>query len=339
MSRVYQSVPFSSLKSGNFELVPIRDEDKYAIMQWRNEQINILRQNSILSIADQENYFKNVIDPLFIHKNPKQLIFSFLESGQLIGLVHIDWEKKSAEVSFLTETCRNESAELFIEDWITYLELIKLLADRYLNFKNIFTYAYDIRPNLYIALEKSGFKETQRIKNGIEINNELKDIVIHHVYFSPLYMRLASKEDVDLYFNWANDLLVRELSFNQNQIDYDHHVKWFNSKINNPSYSFFLFENEKKEAVGQVRIETNKDETIIGISIDHKHRGVRYGVKMLLLACRDFFSHHPSIEIVAYIKQGNIASIRTFEKAGFKLASNIQIGGVESLRLLYNGKF
>jgi len=340
--KIYKCLIKNKFINGTYSLVPIRDEDKYQILDWRNSQIEILRQKAPLTKEQQDSYFKNVISKLFDQDQPNQILWSFLENGKLIGyggLVHIDWDTKTAEISFLTETIRNKNAETFINDWLTYLSLIKQAADRYLNFKSIFTYAYDIRPNLYVALEKSGFKETQRITNGIEINKELKDIVIHHFYFNPLFMRLASKGDVDLYFNWANDPLVRELSFNQNEIEYHNHVNWFNSKIENPSYSFYLFENEKKEAVGQVRIETNTNETIIGISIDHKYRGFGHGVKMLLLACRNFSSIHPNNEIVAYIKQNNIASIRTFETAGFKLASKIQIQGFESLRLLYNGKF
>lgn len=80
---------------------------------------------------------------------------------------------------------------------------------RGVKFNSIYTYAYDIRPNLYIALEKAGFTETNRVKNSIEIARKMKDIVIHTYYFDELKMRFANENDADLYFKWANDKVVR----------------------------------------------------------------------------------------------------------------------------------
>ena len=117
MNRIYKNINSNSFNNGMYSLVPIRDEDKYDIMNWRNNQLDILRQETILSIEQQEHYFKTVVDKLFDIEEPKQLLFSFLENNKLIGyggLVHIDWEIKTAEISFLTETSRNINAELFI---------------------------------------------------------------------------------------------------------------------------------------------------------------------------------------------------------------------------------
>jgi hypothetical protein len=43
--------------SGSYSLVPIRFEDRYDIMQWRNEQIYHLRQSQPMTKEDQDAYF------------------------------------------------------------------------------------------------------------------------------------------------------------------------------------------------------------------------------------------------------------------------------------------
>ena len=291
----------------------------------------------LLSKSDQINYFKNVIEPLFSKELPEQVIFSFLKNDLLVGyggLVHINWEEKSAEISFLTETRRSKISEKFISDWSIYLGLIKRVANEYLNFKSIFTYAYDIRPALYVALEKCGFKETTRVKNGIDIGGILKDIVIHTFTFKPLNMRLATKEDVDKYFDWANDATVRHFSFQSNTIIYEDHVQWFKSKIENKNFTFYLFETDNKEAVGQVRLQRQKDEVIIGISIDSKFRGFGFGAKMLRMACSNFSRNNDDIAITAYIKIENVASKTIFERAGFVLTEQVNVSGMDSQKLI-----
>ena len=46
---------------GNYRLVPLRYEDRFLIMKWRNEQIYHLRQSSLLTEEDQQRYFDNVV--------------------------------------------------------------------------------------------------------------------------------------------------------------------------------------------------------------------------------------------------------------------------------------
>jgi len=207
-----------------------------------------------------------------------------------------------------------------------------------LHFRSIFTYAYDLRPNLYIALEKAGFKETKRIKDFIEINNEWKDVVIHTFFFDHLKMRQATLADTDLYYKWANDPLVRNNSYQKEAIDYHQHVNWFTQKLNSPDCFFYLFLNEENDPAGQVRIDKSGDEVIIGISIDEKFRGKGLGIEMLERSCNDYLEKFPGKEIVAYIKEENTASINQFTKAGFINAGKTLIHDCESFRFIKRNK-
>ena len=336
MNRIYKNINSNSFNNGMYSLVPIRDEDKYDIMNWRNNQLDILRQEIVLSIEQQEHYFKTVVDKLFDIEEPKQLLFSFLENNKLIGyggLVHIDWETKTAEISFLTETSRNINADVFISDWANYLSILKKIANDYLNFKSIYTYAYDLRPNLYIALQEAGFTEINRYRNHIQIEDKKVDAVIHSLDLNPISMRVSTSSDVDLYYEWANDELVRQYSFQHNEIQYENHVHWFTSKIENPNFLFLVFFNQDKSAIGQVRINKSEEEVIIGISVDKNYRGFGYSFKMLRLACQHYFKNYSDNEIFAYIKIENKASITTFKKAGFLQVQFVLVNNTESVKL------
>jgi len=336
VNRTYKNINSDSFNNGIYSLVPIRDKDKYDIMNWRNNQLDILRQETILSIEQQEHYFKMVVNKLFDEDEPKQLLFSFLENNKLIGyggLVHIDWESKTAEISFLTETSRNKNVDVFISDWVNYLTILKKVANEYLNFKSIYTYAYDIRPNLYIALQEAGFTEINRHKNHIQIEDKKVDVVIHSFDLKPISMRVANSKDVDLYFAWANDELVRQYSFQQDVIQYENHVHWFYNKIENPHFLFLIFFNQDKSAIGQVRINKSDEEVIIGISVDKNYRGFGYSFKMLRLACQHYFKNYSDNEVFAYIKIENKASIATFKKAGFLEVQFVFINNIESVKL------
>jgi RimJ/RimL family protein N-acetyltransferase len=334
--RKYKNINKTNFFNNEFSIVPIRDDDKYDIMNWRNNQLDILRQETMLSIEQQEHYFKTVVDKLFDEEEPKQLLFSFLENNKLIGyggLVHIDWESKTAEISFLTETSRNKNVDVFISDWVNYLTILKKVANDYLNFKSMFTYAYDLRPHLYIALQEAGFAEVNRYKEHIKINEKEVDVVIHSLDLSPISMRVANSNDVDLYFTWANDEMVRHNSFQQDEIQYVNHVNWFTSKIENPHFSFLLFFNQVQSPIGQVRINKNEEEVIIGISVDKNHRGFGYSFKMLRLACQHYFKNYSDNEIFAYIKIENKASISTFKKAGFLQEQFVLVSNIECVKL------
>ena len=92
--------------SGEIYLRTISLADMEEIRIWRNSQIGILRQSNILSADDQTSYFFNVISPDFSTTIPKQILFVIFLHEKRVGyggLVHIDWDKQIAEVSFLLD--------------------------------------------------------------------------------------------------------------------------------------------------------------------------------------------------------------------------------------------
>src|SRR5688500_7623395 len=88
----------------DFSIETLRKQDIFKIKEWRNSQIDVLRQKVHLTNSDQENYYYQVVVPTFSQIQPKIVLFSFLKEGQCIGyggLTNIDWEAKRFELSFL----------------------------------------------------------------------------------------------------------------------------------------------------------------------------------------------------------------------------------------------
>ena len=177
---IYKALNKQIFKIGNYSLVPIRFEDRYDIMKWRNEQLYHLRQNHPLTKEDQDNYFEEVVGKIFDQSNPHQILFSYLEGNNCIGyggLVHINWIDKNAEISFIMRTDLEEDS--FEYTWKTYLTLIEMVAFKDMGFHKIYTFAFDLRPHLYPVLEASGFYEDARLKEHCYFNERYLDVVIN----------------------------------------------------------------------------------------------------------------------------------------------------------------
>ena len=165
---------------GDYSIVPIRYQDRFEIMKWRNEQIYHLRQKEFLTENSQEKYFAEVVSNLFKIKNPDQLLFSFLKNNNCIGyggLVKINWIDKNAEISFLMNT--NLEKNHFEEYWLLFLELVEKVGffDIFLN--KIYTYAFDLRPQLYPILLKANYSEEARLKAHCFFQEKFIDVLIH----------------------------------------------------------------------------------------------------------------------------------------------------------------
>jgi RimJ/RimL family protein N-acetyltransferase len=91
---------------GCITLRAIQPSEIETIRVWRNQQKEILRQNSDITVDAQQRYFEDYVWNLLDKPYPGQLLFSLFRDDELIGyggLVHISWENLRAEISFLTD--------------------------------------------------------------------------------------------------------------------------------------------------------------------------------------------------------------------------------------------
>lgn len=334
--RVYKCLHTNRFQFDDFHIEPIRHEDRLEIMTIRNEQLYHLRQAKPLTIEDQDNYFNSVVNALFNQENPSQLLFSLFEKNEFIGyggLVHINWIDKNAEISFVMKTALEK--ENFSKYWSNYLKLIEQVAFNDLNFHKIFTYAFDLRPHLYDVLESCQFKEEARLKEHCFFEGNFLDVVYHSKINTNISFRKPTENDLELYFDWANDKNVRMNSYQSNEISLEQHSQWFLNKLKDDSCFMYLFENHIGNPIGQVRIQKqNEQEAVIGISNDEKHRGKGYATKMLVAATENFLNENPSCLVNAFIKVENTASEKAFQKAGFKLKEIVNYEGFSSFHYI-----
>jgi len=146
-----------------------------------------------------------------------------------------------------------------------------------------------------------------------------------------LFYRFANKNDANLIFNWSNDPLVRGMSFDRRQISWRDHIEWFSQKLKDENAMILIFQKDNVD-VGVVRIEL-KEKAVIGISIASEFRGKKFASEMLLKGCEAFWKKD-KIPIFAYIKKDNVASIKSFQKAGFAYRRDTIINGFESVELI-----
>jgi RimJ/RimL family protein N-acetyltransferase len=152
-----------------------------------------------------------------------------------------------------------------------------------------------------------------------------------------LKLRKPTAKDIEIYFAWVNDPLVREHSYNTSIIDFESHKKWFEYTLNNDEYFMCICQNSVGEDIGQVRIQKLKDknkEALIGISIDSNHRGKSYAKEVLILATDLFFKSNRGFLINAYIKEGNLSSKLAFENAGFEFIDMIEYENFKSYHFI-----
>ena len=136
-----------------------------------------------------------------------------------------------------------------------------------------------------------------------------------------LHFRDARANDIELYFKWVNDPVVRQNSLNTDKIIFQDHIIWFTRKIEDPSVFMYLFLNEENEPVGQVIIERKKDWVSVGQSVAQEHRGKKYSTEMLSKATDDFLNKFPKDTIVSVVKASNIASLKMSINSGFTIVT------------------
>ncbi|WP_370088951.1 GNAT family N-acetyltransferase [Ekhidna sp.] len=327
--RKYKALKKQIFTSGDYSVVPIRFEDRYDIMKWRNEQIYHLRQHKLLTKEEQDNYFSEIVSSLFDQEKPDQILFSYLNNDVCIGyggLVHINWRDLHAEVSFLMQT--DLEARYFGFHWDTFLELIQIVAFGKLGLNKIFTYAFDVRPSLYSILENAGFLKEAILNEHCLFDNKYIAVVIHSAFADNLRLVKANSDHIEITYRWASDYEIRRYSFNQDQISYEDHSRWFLSKINSKTCHYFIA-MFKGEEIGSVRIDVEGEFGTISYLLDRKVQGRGLGAILLSSIEGRVRNFDTRIKILkGYVLPENIPSVKIFERLGYT-SKRVKAGKLE----------
>lgn len=113
---------------------------------------------------------------------------------------------------------------------------------------------------------------------------------------------------------WRNDPHTRAMSRNQDEVDAAAHQAWFERALSDPRRALLIGEIDGAK-VGMVRIDRG-EETEVSINLNPAHRGRGLAYALLTQALASVRE-----DVWAEIRDGNAASLRLFERAGFELQS------------------
>lgn len=130
-------------------------------------------------------------------------------------------------------------------------------------------------------------------------------------------IRWATMDDADFLLSVKNDPIVRKFSIvTHNKIKKKDHVRWLASVIADTDRRLYLIEYEGKRA-GDIRFDTTGRWVEVSVRLARKYRRKGIGSFVIPFACRGIAAALPGKTLFAKIVDGNKASARTFEKAGF----------------------
>lgn len=133
-----------------------------------------------------------------------------------------------------------------------------------------------------------------------------------------IIVRPARITDVRDVFELSNDPIVRKNSFLQEKILWEQHEPWFAQKLNDEKTIFYVIKSPQEDFIGYVRFDPEGDlEHRISIHLVDSFRGKGLGKKIIEQATSQAINNGLTKTINAYIKEENVPSLKSFEKAGY----------------------
>ena len=94
---------------------------------------------------------------------------------------------------------------------------------------------------------------------------------------SKLKVREANIDDSNEIFEWRNDPITRQMSFNSDVVTFSTHNKWFENSLHNKNkYLLIVEEKGRKISVVRFDIKEEKSTAEININLNPLERGERF---------------------------------------------------------------
>jgi RimJ/RimL family protein N-acetyltransferase len=177
----YNALLSAHYRLGDLSIKTIDDSQIQKIRIWRNQQMDILRQNHFITEECQIQYFQDKIFPLFESSTPVQVLFYCYYEEKLIGyggIVHISYENKIGEISFLLDP-KIPTDQFYESIFILFLELMDKIAFQELRLNKLFTETFSTRMEHVSILEKAGYIREGIRQSHVILNGKVADIYLH----------------------------------------------------------------------------------------------------------------------------------------------------------------
>jgi len=131
-------------------------------------------------------------------------------------------------------------------------------------------------------------------------------------------VRPARPDDADALLSWRNDPTTRTNSFDERPIDRDRHLAWLRGRLADPRTRIYVGLADGIEC-GTVRFEPrNEGLAEVSITLDPRFRGKGLAAELLRVGLQNYRDECGPSRVIARVKAGNIASLRAFERAGYR---------------------
>lgn len=175
-------------------LYPLRKGHLSKIQDWRNSQMDVLRQWKPLTEYNQEKWFQQ------ISEDPTQVVFSVMfpnEQNEMTfvgycGITNIDFKNRRGEISFLINPERAQNKKLYREDFLATLYMLCQYGFEELNLQKIFTETFAFRKNHISVIEEFGFHFDGSLRKHQFVKNQYYDSIIH----SMIYNEWTKRRDI-----------------------------------------------------------------------------------------------------------------------------------------------
>ena len=132
-------------------------------------------------------------------------------------------------------------------------------------------------------------------------------------------IRDATLADMWDIYTLANSPEVRLISFSHDSISRKEHEKWFLDKLKDKKCHVFVITNISHQFIGSIRFDiTSFNEYVVSTLIIKEFRCLGIGTKVIQEASGNILKEHPNCYIKAFIFESNMASIKSFLKAGYR---------------------
>lgn len=156
-----------------------------------------------------------------------------------------------------------------------------------------------------------------------------------------LRLRQVRPEDRRLLWEWANDTDVRAASFSPEPILWETHVAWFEEKMHaaaepRPTSIILIAEDDDGAAIGQIRFDARPDSGWdTDVTVAKAMRGRRLASELIRLGFETIAAQDSNKQVHAFVKPANIASIKAFERAGFRQRGTENLRGHMATHLVH----
>lgn len=132
-----------------------------------------------------------------------------------------------------------------------------------------------------------------------------------------MILRNASWNDCKLYFNWANDEIVRKNAIQTENVEWKAHQEWFKKKLRSENCFLYIAEIDSK-MVGQIRFDCVNSIATIDYSISEVYRGEGFGKILVQKGIEKIRIDYNELKMIeALVKVNNIASNKIFLNLNF----------------------